>query len=585
MKYNLQLNILFSSLFALITFIKADEVLISEEFKSLYIKANEVVGWNQKTIKLCGDQTSFQDYSKANMFGIFAKETPNLQKIYQNLPPHWSLTVRVDVLLYKSVDNEKVNVVLDGKTYKTYTKDKYDGVKICIANSKYNDELYFFQQNITHTDSQFKLQFTSNFDQDNDDEGFGIKNLSIRVDTCHPSCSSCSGPSQYQCTSCPNKGVLKNGSCTCPSMTIAHNYQCLSACPQGFEADSTNSFCVETFCNPAKCSKCDSKGQSCSQCQNGYYLFRQGCIQNCPSFAPQQGQACQDPSKATPYSDYLLVGLTSNSFGESEIAALGLQLSNFNQATFTNCGNVQLLGGPFIGGKGSQIIKTFKNIQPHYQIRFGLTYYQIDSWDNEGFKIFVDSNFVEEVKQDQAGGKDHLCGSNGYKDNSYSYFKSIQHKNPTLEIKWSATFDEDYFNESIGIRDLFVIVDYCPPGCASCDQNQCQSCIDGYQKQGTKCVNSCADDEFSLNKVCAKCDSTCKTCKDNAQFCTSCNNGRYFYQNKCLEKCPDNYFNNSLNNMCSQCSIGDCPLCLPPGYTSSCKNCSGLKIVSNKCPK
>ncbi|KAL4494181.1 hypothetical protein ABPG73_018700 [Tetrahymena malaccensis] len=580
------------------------EVLITEEFKSYQFSSNDVVGWNKKTIKQC-EVTTFQDFSKGNMFGVFAKETPNLQKIYQNLPPHWSLSVRVDVLLYKSVDNEKVNVVLDGTTYKTYSKGTKDGVKICLGSSSYNDQLYFFQQNITHTNSQLNLQFTSNFDQDNDDEGFGIKNLSIRVDSCHPSCATCSGPSQYQCTSCPNKGTLKNGVCTCASMTIAHNYQCLNQCPQGFQPDPTNSFCVETFCNPSKCSKCDSKGQSCSQCQNGYYQFRQGCVQTCPQFAPLQGQACQDPSKATPYGDYLLIGLTSNNFGESEIAALGLELSNFNQATFGNCGNVQLLGGPFIGGKGSQILKTFNNIKPHFQIRFGFQYYQIDSWDNEGFKVYIDSKQIDEIKQDQSGGKNHLCGSNSWKENSYSYFKSIQHNTQSLEIKLNATFDEDYFNESVGIRDLFVIVDYCPPGCASCDSNQCFTCFDGYQKQGTKCVNSCADDEYASNKVCNKCDSTCKTCKDSklyyyqyqhfqiifyykfqgAQFCTSCSNGRYFYQNQCLEKCPDNYFNNSQNNMCSQCSIGDCPICLPPGYSSSCKNCSGLKIISNKCPK
>ncbi|EAR98908.3 zinc finger lsd1 subclass family protein (macronuclear) [Tetrahymena thermophila SB210] len=584
MKYSLQLNILFSSLFALISFTQAEEVLIAEEFKAYQFSSNDVVGWNQKTVKLC-EQTSFQDFSKGNMFGVFAKETPNLQKIYQNLPPHWSLSVRVDVLLYKSVDNEKVNVVLDGTTYKTYQKDKYDGVKICLGSTSYNDQLYFFQKNITHTNSQLNLQFTSNFDQDNSDEGFGIKNLSVRVDTCHPSCATCSGPSQNQCQSCPNKGTLQNGACTCPSMGIAHNYQCLNQCPQGFQPDSTNSFCVETFCNPSKCSKCDSNGQSCSQCANGYYQFRKGCVQQCPSFAPQQGQTCQDPSKSTPNGDYLLIGLNSNNFGESEIAALGLQLSNFNQATFGNCGSVQLLGGPFIGGKGSQILKTFQNIKPHFQVRFGFQYYQIDSWDSEGFKVYVDTNQIDEIKQDQAGGKDNLCGSNSWKDNFYSYSKSIQHNSQSLEIKLNATFDEDYFNESFGIRELFVIVDYCPPGCASCDSNQCFKCFDGYQKSGTKCVNTCADDEFSLNKVCNKCDSTCKSCKDTAQFCTSCNSGRYLYQNQCLEKCPDNYFNNSLNNMCSQCSIGDCPLCLPPGYSSSCKNCSGLKIISNKCPK
>ncbi len=47
--------------------------------------------------------------------GIYGGETPLLSKKYENLPPHWSLSVRLNLLLYGSVDgpNEGVNILLD----------------------------------------------------------------------------------------------------------------------------------------------------------------------------------------------------------------------------------------------------------------------------------------------------------------------------------------------------------------------------------------------------------------------------------------------------------------------------------------
>lgn len=58
------------------------------------------------------------------------------------------------------------------------------------------------------------------------------------------------------------------------------------------------------------------------------------------------------------------------------------------------------------------------------------------------------------------------------------------------------------------------------------DDNYCYTCENGFFLYEGDCINTCPDGTFydNVNLTCDSCDSSCKTCEDNATKCISCNN-------------------------------------------------------------
>ena len=84
------------------------------------------------------------------MFGN--NEQPTLIK--NGLIPHWSLSVRLDILLFGSIDadHDYAEVKIDNVSYGKFTKDYTNGIKICSSSSSgYYDDLILFNKNISHT--------------------------------------------------------------------------------------------------------------------------------------------------------------------------------------------------------------------------------------------------------------------------------------------------------------------------------------------------------------------------------------------------------------------------------------------------
>ena len=100
--------------------------------------------------------------------------------------------------------------------------------------------------------------------------------------------------------------------------------------------------------------------------------------------------------------------------------------------------------------------------------------------------------------------------------------------------------------------------------CASCDQNQCFECFDGYYANNSqcaqctapceKCVDSrtclrCADGHFlpvvskattdtkkTYGKKCRACHPKCLTCEDKRRICTSCPDTHRLNGTKCVSR-------------------------------------------------
>lgn len=145
--------------------------------------------------------TNFIDFSNSDVFGVFASDTNTVQKTYTNLPPHWSLAIRFDLILYKSInlsENEYVKLYFDSVFEKKYTKaDPSDGHSICSDDFIYGDILILYSKNFTtHSSSSFEIQILTTFNDPDTSEGYAIKNLYLYVDSCHQTCQTCSGPTK-----------------------------------------------------------------------------------------------------------------------------------------------------------------------------------------------------------------------------------------------------------------------------------------------------------------------------------------------------------------------------------------------------
>jgi len=129
--------------------------------------------------------------------------------------------------------------------------------------------------------------------------------------------------------------------------------------------------------------------------------------------------------------------------------------------------------------------------------------------------------------------------------------------------------------------------DSCQPACLVCfgslltQCTQCGNTTDIYYKDldSTTCGLICPDGQYnssSIPNLCQRCSSTCITCSVTAENCTNvnCSKNYYFLNNSCLSQCPDNYFPNSTQRQCIQCTPG-CQSCFGSGL-DSCTLCGVL---------
>ncbi|KAL4480200.1 hypothetical protein ABPG74_020716 [Tetrahymena malaccensis] len=122
----------------------------------------------------------------------------------------------------------------------------------------------------------------------------------------------------------------------------------------------------------------------------------------------------------------------------------------------------------------------------------------------------------------------------------------------------------------------------CQEGCDDCDISKCNSCIQGYYKEGqkcSKCIPNCI--QCSGGQKCDQCDSANGYFSDSNQICVKCdqpNQVKNNQKNGC--DCQKGFFLDS-NNICQKCQEGcdDCDI-------SKCNSCiQGYYIENQKCSK
>lgn len=81
---------------------------------------------------------------------------------------------------------------------------------------------------------------------------------------------------------------------------------------------------------------------------------------------------------------------------------------------------------------------------------------------------------------------------------------------------------------------------------------------------------------------CATCHLSCLTCNGSSETqCITCRTGRFAFDGKCLNSCPDGYYGDKKRQECMPCPNG-CATCTNNGFCLTCKE-HWTKNKKNRC--
>eukprot|EP00347_Sterkiella_histriomuscorum_P002038 403369714 len=127
-------------------------------------------------------------------------------------------------------------------------------------------------------------------------------------------------------------------------------------------------------------------------------------------------------------------------------------------------------------------------------------------------------------------------------------------------------------------------VDCDDSNCIACTYFECLLCKSGTYLDNQKCVTKCPDGFYgdSVSNSCMKCQSDCLKCQNNNYTCTACNSNTYLYGTSCVAQCPSLlYFQDDSTRACLDCD-SKCLVC--PKAKDDCSLCTeGNYLYNRKC--
>ncbi|CAK80488.1 unnamed protein product (macronuclear) [Paramecium tetraurelia] len=393
--------------------------------------------------------------------------------------------------------------------------------------------------------------------------------------SCSYRCANCSGTID-NCTSCPlysYRDLGTNNSCSCPAKTYdqpnnpicivchstcltcngAQSNQCTSCYTQIMrQLDSSGScLCMSKYYDPGKpeciacsayCLNCVSSADNCISCKPDRYL---------------QGNVCNCKTKSTgaTISSYQVQGKVDC----CHYSCLECNGSKLNQCTKCMASEMRVLSNSTCP------------CSPHY-FDMGKPMCQQCNYSCEtcaGFEttcLTCYQNSFRTLTNQQClcqkgyfdDGSNSTCQKCHY---SCSQCSSISTKCDTCSLTSNRILNLQMFTCNCSDSYYDVGVETCAKchySCFTCNQSGyqfCQSCVDKstsfrvFNQGVCQCLPGYYDDGLSPN--CNKCQSSCLTCQNTADYCTSCEATRYLEGNTC--PCYSGYFLNNLGK-CSKCN-------------------------------
>ncbi|KAL4505776.1 hypothetical protein ABPG73_004661 [Tetrahymena malaccensis] len=515
----------------------------------------------------------------------------SIAKTYNNLPPHWSVGVRFDLVVASSAQG---CLTIDGQAQPCYKYYVYtNSYNVCTNRVENFQRVY--TNSTSHTSDTLQLQLLA---QSGD---LILSFVEIYLDLCHSSCLKCNGPTSNQCTQCdPSCSPITAGKCQCPTGQYMLEGKCYKTCPTGYVSnpDTTQKTCVVDYCSSAPqnvyCFTCQTS-TFCSKCKVGYFYYMGQCVTECPPEAPKDSTGiCKDPTIGKWNAKYLVYELFSKQFSESEITGANFQISSTGRfygaqtwTKFTDCGDYRFFAGYNVYGPGSQINYSF-TLPPgakYSSFLISFLFGQIDNYEAGEFVNFIITNSKnQEIKRQSitGNGKDLICGRTDQQELfQYQYINVTTTTPDTYNLIITNSLGQ-IENESFGMREFIVIVDYCIDNCTKCQDAQgCTQCDAGYYLYKSQCYKDrCPDGSFEdksnpTPRYCSSCHQSCKTCTGGtSNNCLTCFDNVYLKKNSCVANCGDQYYPTQLT--CTNCQELICNPCYQP-----CLKCTGGKY--NQC--
>ncbi|XP_032873456.1 proprotein convertase subtilisin/kexin type 5 isoform X1 [Amblyraja radiata] len=354
---------------------------------------------------------------------------------------------------------------------------------------------------------------------------------------CHSHCVKCSGPGKDECISCAVPRVLDNGICatTCPPGKFVYNGQC-------HPCHHTCKECVRG--EPNDCTSCDK-----DKVRIDRYLFKGECREYCPSFYyPASDHTCKVCS------------------GNCEVC-----VSN------TDC--KRCTTGYYLTNEGCQELKckddtfTDRHHEECVQCETGCEKCLLDDPTKcksctDGFYMFHQrcySRCPSKTYETEDTMECKPCNENCTQcDDTQCYWCETGFF--SSDFKCVTTCTPGYY----GNKDS-ATCDVCPPACSTCHGpvlNECDSCKDPFKFQDGMCTlpssEVCEDGHYwnAEENDCLRCSDLCKTCTGEGwNECTSCPPGLYLANNAvCVTSCRSQTFANSITAKCERCEEG-CEIC------------------------
>lgn len=269
-------------------------------------KDSDVLGLKKKEIIYVSNNGYFMSKCGPNLnllggYSIFANTT----EIFFFIPisnNHFAVRILFRFIKISSWDNESFYLNVEGNEILTrqfdFNSDILTGL-LCGNNSlegqNWLTAIRTINYTLNHTSPIVKIKIYTNLNDGPLDESWGINNLMLDYYTCDPSCESCTGPSNADCTRCMQTYVMYQNKCIpcdndCQTCSINASFcescnndslkkylskttgTCLEKCPSHQYSD-INNYCYDC---PISCSECLTQ-EYCTSCSNttgtNYYQY------------------------------------------------------------------------------------------------------------------------------------------------------------------------------------------------------------------------------------------------------------------------------------------------------------------------
>ncbi|CAD8104073.1 unnamed protein product [Paramecium primaurelia] len=285
---------------------------------------------------------------------------------------------------------------------------------------------------------------------DNDYIQIGIRNMLVYVNTCHPTCLTCNGPTESDCLTCFDNKVVQVGECECiAEQQFSETYiGCLQECSRDYSIARFDKICVKDTRIKSKFTLFEDDVIPQSDYRYSPFIFEKD------EFYPKNTDLIQNNCNGISFVGKL-------QFSEGMIYQMNLE----NAVKFIRI-RITFYLFNFLETSSIQIIH---NNQLQSRITKGSSDFQVENL----LKIFE---------------KNQNCDSSSYTLLRIEMTFQLFNTNPIILIQGQLQQE----SESWGFRNVTVDTGFCQENCLVCsDFATCTQCDSTYKLYKNKCVQSC----------------------------------------------------------------------------------------------